>query len=479
MTGRRPAARWWLAVALPGCLLLAAGGCLRPGAYLEGGGRFVELADAATRTCTEARTGEVLGRRVTVHYPPHLAPGVPERFFRALRAWREEVERDYAGLRAGIRYHLGDDLYERVREASYLQPPPFYADWYLVPDPGKAWRWRMPGAGFVLLPPGDPDPPGEALRPPNALDAGPGVAGQVHEIVHWLIRDIVTSRRGCLPRWLEEGLADYAQMQFRRWKHGSWDGDRAVEARLFWARPEYRRRAFRYRDGSRGPLDALITWRYPAWTGDIVYRASLGLVVGLDDQLGTFAFKDLLRDLLLSSPETDEEVIRIIEHHAGMPIDRVGLLPPAAREELYRQVLARARQACEDPGDPPLFLGPRILGLFPEHEDEALPVLLELTRCPRAAVIEEGLAGLRLLGRRRLLRAMLERVRRDVPAPVLRELEERWHMEVEFSRDHRRAARWFGRARETGIPPAARPFLAPRLAGRAPSPASAGGPSGT
>jgi len=450
-----------LLAALPGCLLLlAAGGCLRPGVYLEGGGRFVDLASVAERTCTESATGEVLGRKVTVHYPPGLAPGVPGRFFRALAAWREEVERDYASLRAGIRYHLGEDLFARVRDADYLHPPPPCSEWYLVPRPRDAWAWTRSDAGVVPLPPGDPDPPEEALRPRNYLDVGPGVAGQVHEIVHWLIRDLVTSKRGCLPRWLEEGLADYAQMQFRRWKHGTWDGERAVEARLFWARPEFRRQAFRFRDGSRGPIDALITWRYPCWVGDALYRASLGLVAGLDDQLGTFAFKDLLRDLLLSSPETDEEVIRIIERHAGMPIDRVGAFPPEAREELYRRILARARGACEAPDDPPLFLGPRILGLFPEHEDEALPVLLELTRCPRATVVEEGLAGIRLLGRRRLLREVLERVRQAAPPAVLRELADRWHMELEFSRDHRRAARWFGRRWETGIPPAARPFLA-------------------
>ncbi len=449
---------------LPGCLLLlAAGGCRAPGMYLEGGGdRFLRLDTVAVRTCTETFHGRVEGKRVTLHAVPGLAPGVPERFFRAVEAWHREITADYDSLRRGLRYHLGEDLYAKVADAWYLQAPDVAAEWYLLPHPGPGvpWTWRRPGTAFVLFPPGETDPPEEHLHPPNRLDVGPGVAGQVHEIVHWVIHDVVTSRRGCLPRWLEEGLADYAQMQFRRWKRGTWDGERAVEARLFWSRPEFRRRAFRFRDGNRGPIDAFITWRYPAWVGDALYRASLGLVAGLDDQLGTFAFKDLLRDLLVSSPETDREVIAIIERHAGRPIGEIGTLPAAAREELYGELLARARAACTSPDPPPRFLGPRMLGLFPEKETEVLPVLLELTRCPRAEVVEEGLAGIRFLGRRRLLRLVLRRLRRTAAPETLAALRHLWHMEVQFAHDHHRAARWFGRRRETGIPPAARPFLA-------------------
>ncbi len=429
----------------PGVVFLAAAiatvaaGSAAHGRTAGEGGSFVELYPLARRTCDAEVLGGEVGREVAVRYPASMGEETARRFLELAAAYQREVEDDYRMLREGLARYLGDDLYSRIAHRSYLAPPEPKTVWYLLTGERPALIWRgPPGSAYHFV--GPPGLPGDRLRPESKL------AGQVHEVVHWIVHDLLLSRRKRLPRWYEEGLCDWAAMHFQRWKEKRWDGGREVLARLAWDRPEIRRRLLRWpHGGARGSLDA---WRERNWESDLLYSGSLGLQFAVESALGPTGPIDLLKDLIAASPETDDAARDVIERKLGRSVDRVGAVPDVARQALLESLLDRARSACRedravDDGEPRLAA----LGHFPAQADRVVPALESLLWCASPKVVAEGLEGLRYLGRRDLVEGGLNALRRRLSpeSQAALAVDAQWKMAEEFARSGRRAARWFGR----------------------------------
>jgi hypothetical protein len=366
----------------------------------------------------------VLGQQVTVHFASaQLDTPSALRFLHELEALQREREQDYALLRRGLEAHLGHELYARLESSPELRVPALSPTWYLFA--GRYSRpliWRRPGASYYLLDPHQPPYAAEELRPASTL------RHEVHSKTHRLLRALESSRRGWWPRWLEEGLCDYVALHFERWKLERYDSGRALLARLSWQRPALQRK--------------LLTWSRhdpddppSGWDNDLLYKASLGLVLSLQHDLGNRELVDLLKDLIARSPETDRELRAIIESHAGRPLPEVGRLSPEARAALRVPLLERAGTACRERSPSPHGLPLAALGHFPEAAPEVVPALQELVRCPEVDVALEGLTGLRYLGDRRLLRQAMGEFEQGRDAATLAHAKEHgsWRMSQEFA----------------------------------------------
>ncbi len=427
-------------VALAEAVALAFLGCgaLR---HVHGeGGKFVELYPMARKNCAAVVRGPVLGGTVVVRYPQSVEEETALRFLGGLEDYRREVERDYQLLRKGLANHLGDDLFARIRDRRYLRTPDLEKVWYLLPGEQPALIWRGPvGSAYHFLGPGGPPYGPERLRLRSRLP------GEVHEITHWLMHDLLTSRRKALPRWYEEGMCDWAAMHFCRYRDQLWDGGREVVARLTWQRPEVRRRLLRWpMGGVRGRLEA---WREQSWESDLLYAGSLGLVFALENELGSQGVVDLLRDLLAASPETDRGARDVIERRLAKPLDQAGLLSEEARRAILNTLLDRVRVACDEGTPAPAGLPLSALGHFPEAEERVLPALRSLAFCPKREITLEGLNGLRYLGRREVVEETVRELRRSANPDVRAALDDdnRFKMAEEFAHARMKAARWFDR----------------------------------
>ncbi len=406
------------------------------------GADFVELYPIAERTCDASVSGEVLGATVTVRYPSSLGETTARRFVAGLDRFQRERETDYQILRDGLRAHLGAALFGRVQDKDFLRARELETTWYLMEGEQPAHlMWRgPPDSRFHFL---GPNADGE--YPAEELVVHSNLAPEVHELTHWTVWSIVTSRRRCFPRWLEEGLCDYVGMQFQRWKDGRWDASRELQARLAWDRPAARARLTEWTTPNDGWLARRRDLHEPSWSSNLQYGGSLGLVFGLESELGSGGLLELIKHLLVESPETDEETVELIEAAVGKPIREVGRLEPAARQAVLDGLLDRAATACG--GEPPPGALPlRALGHFVEAVDEVVPTLHSLTACEDEEVVEQGVAGLCYLGRPEALESLLagsdpasrERIESVASWPTARDLLE----------SRSAVARWFAAERQ-------------------------------
>lgn len=426
--------------------ILSGTGCHVKGTKGLGAG-FVPLYPVAERSCRATASAPVLGQTVTVHYDPLLGEKAALAFLKELGALQTEREQDYQMFRSRLRAHLGDELFKRIEDRPYLRTRALETTWFLMlGEQPTTLVWRGPkGSTYHFLPAKDGPYSPEQLRVHSTLIA------EVHEITHWVMWNLVTSRRGCLPRWLEEGTCDYMAMHFRRWKQKEWDGAREVMARLTWHRPAVRRQFLSWRGYNDGFVGRVKTQREPLWESELLYRGSLGFVIALESELGSGGLLRLYKKIFLESPETDEDTVAIIEEEVGKPIDQVGLMSADARQGLLTTLLERATGACRGPQSPQGSVPLSALGHFYEWSDQVTPALEALASCERPEVAVEGITGLRFLGRREVLRRALERLRRSRPE-VLEAIGKEGLLDPaeEFARARVQAARWFDIERKAG-----------------------------
>jgi len=430
----RPSLRLRLGRAgLAAALLTTAAGCGALHRTAGEGAHFVDLYAVARKTCDAELRDALDGREAAVRYPAYLGESAARRLLDSTREYEREVEEDYRLLRKGLARHLGDELFSRIAGRAYLRPAPPRTLWFLLPGDPTALIWRgPPGSAYHFL--------GAGAAPHSKL------AGQVHEIVHWIVRDLVSSRRGRLPRWYEEGLCEWGVLHFRRWKEGRWDGGREVLARLTWDRAQIRRRLLRWAHaGLRGSLQA---WHERNWESDLLYSGALGLQFALESELGPGGPVEILKELIAASPETDAATRELMERRVGKPVEEWGEWTPAARRELLEDLLRRGQGGCAQrravPGSVPLAA----LGHFPDESARVIPALRSLAACADPAVAAEGITGLRYLGAASVLRQVLDerRARAGVSGDSGPVDDARWKMAEEFAASPRRAWRWFGRA---------------------------------
>lgn len=440
-----------VAISATVCLLLSGCLALLPSVRGEGGG-FTNLGDRARRQCRVLYKLRMGARTLSIHAASEIAESVVGEFPAVLEENLRKEAKAYETVRSGFRYHLGEDLWARIADAPFLYPEPVPAEWYLLASPEPpAYVWQLRGVGYAFV---TLAPAGTDLAPEFNIASRDEAIG-VHEITHFVIDNLVTSERGRLPRWIEEGLCDYAQMQFDRWVEKRWDAPRTVLARLVWTHPSIRPAIMKLKDGNEGVIGMLEVATYKSWMNDALYRGSLGLVVSLEQDLGTYRFKELLRELIRRSPETDEQVISIIEEFAAKPIENVGEMTDEARLLLFEGLERRARVILKG-GEDPVSAGLELqaLGLFPEFESRALPLLAALVRSEQPELAGEGLSGIRWLGRRRFLKRLFRRIERArAPADLARiKRTPGWRMGDGFIESRRRVARWYGREWSEAIP---------------------------
>jgi hypothetical protein len=436
-------------------------GCLLGGASCAGGRKpwimgtgadFVELYPVAQSACTSSLSGEALGTAVTVHYEPRIGEATARRFLEGLELFQRERAADYEILRNGLRTHLGDALYARAQDKAFLQTKELEPKWFLMAgeEPGHILWHGTPGSTFHYLPP----PAGDDYTA-EELQVRSRLRWEVHELTHWTIWSITTSRRNHLPRWIEEGICDYVAMQFQRWKDKEWDDGRELLARLAWDRPAVRAHLTEWvsHDGWISVRRAI---REPEWTADLHFAGSLGLVFGLESELGSGGLLELIKQLLVESPETDRATVALIEATIGKPIREVGRIEPVARRAILDGLLERAATACDGPLDT-RGLPLRALGHFPEFADEVVPALHSLTACTDLDIAEQGLAGLCYLGSPEALEAALHQDAAETD-PGFRERLERtgtWSTAREMLESKGRVVRWFEAERDRAERPAA------------------------
>lgn len=435
-----------LAVLTSGCVVPTAGG-MGPG--------FVELYPVAEKTCNASLSGEVLGNTVNVHYAPALGEPTARRFLAGLAGLaglQREREEDYAVLRSGLRAHLGDELFARVEDKSFLRPRTLETQWFLLAgaEP-KALLWRGPqGSAFHFL----PESP-EGVYTEDQLRVRSRVKWEVHEITHWTIQYLIAgyvvrevdgvvpySSSGHLPRWLEEGICDYTAMQFERWREKKWDASREIVARLAWDRPAVRANLSQWVDSA---IDLRQAIREPEWRSDLMYPGSLGLVFAVESELGSGGLLELFKRLLAAGRQTDAGTIALIEDAVGKPLEEVGRVSVEIRARLLAGLLDRAAVACHGESDTGDAIPLAALGHFTEAADRTIPVLQELARCPVASIAAQGITGLSLAGRTEPLAATLAALARSASPELLAALEHDGSLPTarELARSASGAARWF------------------------------------
>lgn len=369
--------------------------------FVAGGGEgFVDLYPHAVSTVDAMVRGRVGGVEVTVHYATaQLDEETARRFLQEVEGYWEALEHDYEIYRKGLRAYLGDELFRRIQDGWMVNPPTRETEWYLLAEEKPSVVWSGPaGSAYHFLSPGKEHYDAADLRPRRDLRYS------VHSLTHWVIRNLLTSRRKMLPRWLEEGIGDYVAMQFERWRDHHFDAGREVLARLTWNRPAVQRRLPRWRN----PRGIHFRGSTEDWEDDLLYKGSLGLVFAMESEIGAGELADLLKTITVASPPNDQATRRMLEERLGMPLEKAGRMTREARDALLATLLERARRACgekaaEEFGAVPL----KALGHFPEAADRVVPALRSLVRCPDEETAIAGLDGLRYLGQRGPLREAL------------------------------------------------------------------------
>lgn len=406
---------------------------------------FKNLYPYARREADSFLTGEVDGREITVRYPSFLGQDAARRFLHELEAFQKERESDYEVLRAGLLAHLGPDLFSRVADRWYLKAPELERTWFLVvlPRPrGVIWKGG-PGTAYHILW-GDQAPFG-----PEDLSRRSSVRYEVHSKMHFVIRDLETSRRNYWPRWLEEGIGDFVSLHFERWKDKKYDGGREILARLTWLRPTVQHKLMGWLHEGTGGLwglkGSLQNLRERDWESDLLYKGSLGLVLSLENELGSGGLLRLFQELIERSPETDGDFVQVIEKRVGKLLFDVGLMPAGDREKLLRTLLDRAQDACSQRAAAPGGLPLAAIGHLPEYAPQVIPVLEQLAACEDVEVSLQGLAGLRYLGLVQPLREALERIRRGTKTGLFAALQgdNRWSMAEDYVRSVERGSDWY------------------------------------
>ncbi len=406
------------------------------------GANFVELYPVAERTCDASVSGEVLGKPVTVHYVSALGEPAARAFLAELEAFQRERDLDYAVLRSGLHTHLGDELFARVEGKEFLRPKELEATWFLLAGAKpSALTWGRPegsGSSSYHFLPASPD--GEYTT--EQLRVRSGLKWEVHELTHFTLHGLLDSRRGHLPRWLEEGICEYVSMQFERWREMHWDANREIVARLVWDRPAVRTNLFQWVDGMDQPWRST---REPEWMYDLMYPGSLGLVFALESELGSAGLLDLLKRVLAEGPETDEDTVALLEGGIGNRLADVGRVPAETKERLLSGLLARAAVACGGESDQGDVIPLAALGHFVESADRTIPVLQDLALCPEARIAAQGITGLSFVGRPEPLARTLKLLEESSAPELLSTLEADGSLPTarELARSASRASRWF------------------------------------
>ncbi len=406
---------------------------------------FVELFPIAQRDCTDSLAGSIAGVEVTVRFAPAIGAQSARLFLEGLAVFQTERAEDYEVYRSGLRWHIGDELFSKVADEDFLQPPKLETTWFLLSgtEPGNLmWRGGS-DTRFFFVPSRDGPIRAEELQVRSTVRA------KVHEWTHWVIWSLLAGgRRGSLPRWFEEGTCEYVAMQFERWKLKSWDHGRETNARLAWQRPAVRFQLRDWADPNTGLFRGSKLYhmvREDEWYSDIHYEGALGLIFGLETELGSGGLSELYREILTASPETEAATVAIIEKKLGKRIVDVAGPVSGVRERILETSLARANDACARGNPAPEGVPLGILGQFPEAVEAVAPVLHALVMCPNAAVAEQGLDGFFRLGLVEPLLLALKELRATGKPEVIATLTERTALRTadEMIRSKRRVEKFF------------------------------------
>lgn len=362
------------------------------GPHLEGG-RAVELGPIAKQHATRVTVVDVNGTPVTIHSSSALPEETVHAFAHELGAIESERVQQYTQLRDGLRHFLGADLFQRIAGDPQLAAPPLEREWYLLDmaNPG-ALLWRGLGyARYHFL----RDRNGKLTVKPPATE----LQFEIHDLTHRLNARLAAPAGQPLPRWLDEGVAQYVELHYARWIGRPWDGNREILARLAWDREPLAAKMFeRWRSG--GLLHGLVrTATEDTWQSDLLYSTSLGLVLAIDrDAPQEQRVVKLMLDLYRSTPTDDATTVARLEAFVGARLRSIGRLSAETRKTLFAALTMQARE-IEQSSDPEIDTRPIVaLGHFPEQRRAVIALYEALAKHRSPQIRAAVLRGSLLLG---------------------------------------------------------------------------------
>lgn len=374
------------------------------------GGTAVDL-DLKRPQCTNLSQVLVGDLPIEVRARQTVSPAQIERFGQLVAQEYQNYEKTFASLRDGLATHLGHQLFSKISDRPYLHPRPLGKRWCLldIPRP-KAFITHSGDVQYCFL----PENGGLPLR----LDVF-NLRMEVHEIGHYILADLLAPN-GRVPRWLDEGLAQYLEIHFARWTGEAWDGTREIDARLAWNRSAVQADLLRQWRGSGGISGYARAWREKSWQSDLLYSASLGLVLGIDRDGRKPGFAvDVAKKIIEEKPTSDEQVITIIEKILGKPLRTIGRLTPEARAEIFSTLETKVGReskqgpVADSPTDAFTMREFAALGHFPERRTEALS-LLGVVSTKGPCGLEAAIRGAMRLGETGLVRTWVNQAKQAV-----------------------------------------------------------------